>query len=202
MHVHVVDDDPASRRLLERLIARGGHEARCFAKAADMIAEIDTLPYGCVLLDINMPDANGLDLLGDLLARDPPWPVVMVSGSTDVQDAIVAFRKGAIHFLRKPFHAADLLKALAEVEQIVAARLAEHSRRLIARCITLTNREHQVLDAMAHGEQSKVIAWKLGLSIRTVDMHRSNILAKMSARNASQAVAIARELGLIHGIAA
>jgi two-component system response regulator FixJ len=126
----------------------------------------------------------------------------MVSGSAEVDDAIVAFRRGAIHFLRKPFRRDALLLVLSEVEQIVYERMADYARRQNASSITLTPREREVLEAMANGEQSKVIAWKLGLSTRTVEMHRSNILAKLHARNASQAVAIARELGLIDGLAA
>jgi two-component system response regulator FixJ len=202
MRVYVVDDDPPSRKLLERIIAHAGHEPGCFPTTTDLIEQIDALPFGCVLLDINMPDGNGLDLLDDLLARDPSWPVVMVSGSAEVDDAIVAFRPGAIHFLRKPFRRDALLLVLSEVEQIVYERMADYARRQNASSITLTPREREVLEAMANGEQSKVIAWKLGLSTRTVEMHRSNILAKLHARNASQAVAIARELGLIDGLAA
>jgi two-component system response regulator FixJ len=202
MRVHIIDDDPASRRLLERILSFVGHQPMCFASVTELMQQIDDLPFGCVLLDIHMPDGNGLDLLGDLLARDPPWPVVMVSGTTELDDAIVAFRRGAIHFLRKPFRRDDLLRILDEVEQIANARLADYARQRMASSIVLTPRERQVLDAMARGEQSKVIAWKLGLSIRTIDMHRSNILTKMSARNASQAVSMARELGLIEHLVA
>lgn len=198
MRIHIIDDDAGSLRLLDRVLTGAGHETTCFVTPDDLIAALDTLPYGCMLLDINMPGVNGLDLLNDLLARDPAWPVVMVSGSTEVDDAILAFRRGAIHFLRKPFHNDELLRVLGEVEQIAEARLADHLRRCRAIRIHLTARELQVLSAMADGQQSKVIAWTLGLSVRTVEMHRSHILTKMSSRTSSQAVAMARELGLIN----
>ena len=121
----------------------------------------------------------------------------MVSGSTRVDDAITSFRRGAIHFLRKPFGCEELVATLREAWSIGADRKAAYERRALAQQIRLTPREREVLEGMAEGAQSKVIAWRLGLSIRTVDMHRANILAKLSARNASQAVAIARELDLL-----
>ncbi|PSO09539.1 hypothetical protein C7E20_22095 [Sphingobium sp. AEW4] len=113
-----------------------------------------------------------------------------------MDDAITAFRRGAIHFLRKPFRRDDLRAVLSEARKVGVKRIAAYELQARVMQVKLTGRETQVLDAMAGGLQSKMIAWKLGLSIRTVDMHRSNILAKLSARNSSQAVAIARGLGL------
>jgi two-component system response regulator FixJ len=149
-----------------------------------------------------MPDQSGLDVLRVLQSRDPAWPVIMVSGTTNVDDAIQAFQRGASHFLRKPFRCEALGQALFEANRIATARLMDHQRRVAATSISLTPRERDVLAAIGRGEQTKIIAWKLGLSVRTIDMHRTNILAKLDARNAVQAVATARELGLITASAA
>ncbi len=197
MHVHIVDNDPLICRMLSRMLQREGIDAKTFLSAADFLCEMEELEFGCVMLDIAMPDHNGLDVLETILQRKPPWPVIMISGSTVVDDAIASFRRGAIHFLRKPFRSDELRSALAEAAKIGAERLAAHERRLRAQQVRLTDRERQVLSAMAGGLQTKTIAWQLALSARTVDMHRSNILAKLSARNAAEAVAVARNLELL-----
>ena len=117
----------------------------------------------------------------------------MVTGHAEVGSTIEAFRSGAIHFLRKPFQQKMLLEALQEAAEVAKSR---QSRKIdpkqLAALQRLTSREREILDEIAAGLHSKEIAWKLGISIRTVDVHRSNILTKLSAKNTSQAVAIAR----------
>jgi two-component system response regulator FixJ len=195
--VYVVEDDAAIRRMVAHLIELSGRSVRTFPSAAAFLNQVEALPYGCLLLDIGLPDSSGLDVLASMLARELPWPVVMVSGTTDVGDAVEAFRRGAIHFLRKPFRCEELDRVLAEANAVGLERFCDYERRRQALSIALTLREREVLSAMARGEQTKVIAWSLGLSARTIDMHRGNILTKLSARNASQAVSKARELHLI-----
>lgn len=197
MRVYVVDNDPLICRTLGRMLQCDGVGVRTFESAAAFLAELKSLEFGCVMLDIGMPDHNGLDVLQTILEQRPPWPVIMISGSTAVDDAIASFRRGALHFLRKPFRRDDLRSALQEASRIGTERLAEHEREMLARTVRLTAREKQVLGAMSAGLRTKVIAWELELSTRTVDMHRSNILAKLSAHNAAEAVAIARNLDLI-----
>lgn len=199
MRVYIVDDQPASCALLARLVRLAGYDADTSTSAGAFIesVEADRSTFGIALLDIRMPEISGLDLLARLASRDPAWPVVMVSGTTEVDDAISAFRSGAVNFLRKPFRREALERTLEEAASTAAARLLAHARLREASRVRLTAREAEVLAALARGEQTKMIAWRLGLSARTVDMHRSNILAKLSARNASQAVAIARSLDLI-----
>lgn len=197
MRVYIIDDDPLARRTLSRLLATSNIESDSFGSASAFIAALDTLDYGCVLLDIDMPGESGLDALAAILSRKPPLPVVMASGSSQVEDAITAFHRGALYFLRKPYRRDELLDALDKATRVGLERLQEHARLAHAERIHLTTREKEVLEAMANGQQSKQIAWGLGLSIRTVEMHRSNLLTKLSARNASQAVAVARSLDLL-----
>ena len=197
MRIYVVDNDPLICRTLARMLQCDGIEARTFASADAFLEELEGLDFGCVMLDIEMPDHNGLEVLTTILRQKPAWPVIMVSGSTAVDDAIAAFRRGAIHFLRKPFRRGELQSALAEASKIGAERQAAHERRTRAEQVHLTCRERQILSSMADGLQTKTIAWQLELSVRTVDMHRSNILAKLSARNAAEAVTVARNLELI-----
>jgi two-component system response regulator FixJ len=196
MRVYLVDDDPLVRRMVPRML--NGEEIECevFATAAEFLERLDALPFGCVLLDICMPDDDGLDVLSQVLARRP-FPVVMASGSTEVDDAITSFRRGAVHFLRKPFDRRTLLATLAEAEAVGMARQSEAERREQASRIRLTQREREVLEGTAEGRPSKTIAWQLGVSVRTVEMHRSHILAKLKAANATHAVAIARTLELL-----
>lgn len=141
---------------------------------------------------------NGIELLRILSGRRPDWPVIMLTAYAEVGSAIEAFRAGAIHFLRKPFTRRQLIEALVEAAEVGRSRMRRAVEPAqLAALKQLTPREWQVLDALGAGQQSKVIAWKLGISVRTVEMHRSNILAKLSARNTSQAVAIARSADLL-----
>lgn len=195
--VYVVDDDPAVARTVARTARSIGFAPQTFNSAAELLDMLDGLGQGCVVLDVKMPGTNGIELLRILTSRRPSWPVIMLTAHAEVGAAVDAFRAGAIHFLSKPFSRKELIEALEEC--------AEIGRRRVKRAIEpgqlaalqrLTPRERQVLDALAEGQQSKTIAWNLGISVRTVELHRSNILAKLSARNTSQAVAIAKAAGL------
>lgn len=194
--LYVIDDDEGVARAVARSARSIGFETQIYTSAAEFIADLDRLEHGCVVLDIRMPEINGLDLLDILKERRPAWPVIMLTGHAEVGSAVRSFRSGAVHFLGKPFRKDELLAALAEARQVGARRLrrsvdpeqAEAMRRLTAR-------EREVLAAIAGGLQSKAIAWQLGISTRTVELHRSNILAKLCARNTSQAVAIAKACG-------
>lgn len=195
--VYVVDDDAAVARTVARTVRSIGFEPATFNSAADFLGALDQLGPGCVVLDIRMPETSGIELLRILSELRPHWPVVMLTAYAEVNSAVEAFRAGAIHFLRKPFSRPQLIDALREAAEIGHRRrqLAVEPAQLEA-LQRLTARERQVLSALAEGLQSKTIAWNLGISVRTVDLHRSNILAKLSAKNASQAVAIAKAAGL------
>jgi two-component system, LuxR family, response regulator FixJ len=194
---YVVDDDPAVARTVARTARSIGFDVRTFGSAAEIVEVLDQLGQGCVVLDIRMPGTSGLELLRILSERRPSWPVIMLTAYAEVGSAIEAFRAGAIHFLRKPFTRTQLVDALQEAAEVGMHRVRHAVEPgQLAALRRLTPRERQVLDALADGQQSKAIAWKLGISIRTVELHRSNILAKLSARNTSQAVAIAKMAGI------
>lgn len=197
MRVYVIDDDPSFCRMAVRQLERLGHVTACYHDADTFVLAAPELEAGCVLLDIRLGSANGLALLNDLSRSYPEWPVVMVSGTTEVNDAIAAFRAGAIHLLRKPYQQHELVAALTEAAGILEHRRSTGERARQAAAIRLTGREREVLSALANGKLSKNIAFDLGISLRTVEMHRSNILTKVAARNSTQAIATCRSLGLI-----
>ena len=191
MAVYIIDDDEALGRTLERQVARWIGGASTFGSADEFVARLDELPFGSILLDINMPGMSGLDLIELLHEKCPEWPVVMLTGCAEVGAAIRSFRHGAIHFLQKPFRAPELIAALKEAAEVGEHRLGRLQRRHQAVAIQkLTPREREILTKLAEGRQSKTIAWEFGITPRTVEMHRSNILSKLGARNTSQAVAI------------
>lgn len=196
LHLHIVDDDLAVARTVARAAATIGFSPRIFGSATEFLETIDELNPGCVLLDIRMPGMSGLELLEQLAEERPDWPVVMLTGHAEVGAAVQSFRSGAVHFLSKPFKKAELLGALGEAAEIGRRRSRLAAGRKQAEELTkLSKREQEILAAIAEGKQSKTIAWELGISVRTVDLHRGNILSKLSARNTSQAVAIAKAAG-------
>lgn len=196
--LYIVDDDAAVARTVARAAETAGFVTQIFGSAADFLEKLDGLEQGCVLLDIRMPGMTGLELLDQLKEQHPDWPVVMLTGHAEVGAAVHSFRSGAVHFLSKPFQKAELIGALNEAEEIGRRRRRLFANREQVEALSkLSTREREVLTAIAEGKQSKVIAWDLGISVRTVDLHRSNILAKLSARNTSQAVAIAKAGGIL-----
>lgn len=196
--LYIVDDDLAVARIIARTAGTIGFESQIFGSAAELLEKLDELEPGCVLLDIRMPGMSGLELLEEVKAKRPDLPVVMLTGHAEIGAAVQSFRSGAIHFLSKPFRKAELLGALKEAAEVGLRRLRQAGNRQQALALEkLSRREREVLAAIAEGKQSKAIAWDLGISVRTVDLHRSNILAKLSARNTSQAVAIAKAGGFI-----
>lgn len=197
MLIHLIDDDPKLNRALARSLEAHGWRVRTFHSATEFLDVIDPLEGGCILLDINMPVMSGLDALAQIANRLPCSPVVMISGTAEVDHAVRAFRGGALHLIRKPFRHEELLAALAEAAAEAEHRQAAELKNQTAVNIRLSQREREVLAAVARGLQSKQIAWELGISARTVHLHRSNAMAKLGVRNSSQAIAKARSLNLL-----
>ena len=191
MLVHIIDDDLGVARTVARHAAGAGWQTFLYPSADAFLDRLDELTFGCIVSDIRMPGTSGLDLLQILTGRCPEWPVIIMTAYAEVDAAVTSFRNGAIHFLQKPFTRADFLAALAEADEVGRRRHEEAGRRAQAAPLqTLTPRESEVLQALAQGLQSKNVAWELGISTRTVEMHRSNILTKLGVRNTSQAVGL------------
>ncbi len=196
----IVDDDEAVRDSLCSLLAVAGHVPCAFASAAEFLEGCADVDIGCVLLDVRLPDADGIDLLERLLAmgalREPP--VIVITGHGDVPMAVKAMKIGAADFIEKPFDADALLKS---VEQALASRdraerasaFAERAREAFG---TLTPREGDVMKQLIIGRPNKIIAHNLGLSPRTVEVHRARIMKKTGAQSLSHLVRMAISAGI------
>ncbi len=196
MRIYVLDDDAAMCRTLARMLSSDGNQVSGFTDPAALLSAMETASPDILLLDIGLDGANGLDILTQVTATRTELPVVMISGTSEVDDAIAAFRGGAVQFLRKPFRRSELDAALNDAARIGEERANRLARTRAASTISLSKREHEVLAGMTEGLQSKLIAHRLGISLRTVDMHRANIFSKLSAKNATHAVSIASQLDL------
>jgi two-component system response regulator FixJ len=193
--VHVVDDDPAVRESLAFLLDSADHAARTYASAEELLAKIDSLEPGCIVTDVRMPGMNGLELVRALKDRGAPHPVIVITGHADVPLAVEAMKAGVADFVEKPFDDDALLAAIeaaldcgAAGEEAEAAR-AEVRRRLDA----LSGRERQVLDGLVAGRPNKVIAYDLGISPRTVEVYRANLMTKMQAGSLSELIRMSLE---------
>jgi two-component system, LuxR family, response regulator FixJ len=196
--VHVVEDDPAFRRSVEALLESAGIAARTYDSAQAVIDAAAQLSGGCILLDIRLPGMSGLDLQVRLQELGIYLPVIVMTGQGDVLTAVRAMKAGAIDFIEKPF-ADDLL--LSTVEKALAAAPGRASWAAAiatarARIALLSPRERQVLTGIVAGNTTKIIAHTLGISARTVDVHRARMLERLVTRSVSEAVRLATLAGL------
>ncbi len=190
--VHVVDDDEAVRRSLAMMLTSVGLLAETHASAEALLDRLDTLQPGCLVVDIRMPGMDGLELQAELNRRGCRLPVVVVTGHADVSLAVRAMKAGAVDFIEKPYSEQELLQAVGTG----LTRMADHrlTRAAIeaasARIATLTPRERDVLGQLVDGRPNKVIAHELGISPRTVEIHRANLMEKLGCRSLAEAVRI------------
>jgi len=196
--VYIVDDDAAVRDSMAQLLGMHGYETRQFADAADYLDAAEKLPRGCVLLDIRMPGMNGMELQEELRRRGRDEPVVFVTGHGDIGLAVRAMKAGASDFLQKPCAEEELVEA---VKAALAGKrpppAAEHEERAQAALARLTEREREILRYVSQGLTSKAIAQRLGISVRTVDIHRANIMNKTDTRNVVELVRLALAGGFV-----
>lgn len=183
---HIIDDDEAIRDALEWLFKTRGVACRSWPSAESFLAEWRNGWRGCVVLDIRMHGMSGLECFDELLARGCELPVIFITGHGDVPMAVSALKKGAFHFIEKPFNDHDLVDV---VENALAAdserqRAAASRETIEARLATLTQREREVMELILEGKYNKVIADELSISMRTVEAHRSRIFDKMEVRSA------------------
>jgi two-component system response regulator FixJ len=190
--VHIVDDDAAVRRALVRLLRSEGLEAVTYETAQAVLNAATSLSSGCILLDLQMPGMDGLELLARLGELAIDLPVIVVTGHGDVPTAVRAMKAGAVDFIEKPIDETRLFAAvdtaLAESKPGAQDRAAAEATDKMA---ILSPRERQVLEAIALGRPNKLIAYDLGISVRTVEVHRAHMLDRLSVRNIAEAIRIA-----------
>jgi len=183
--VHVVDDDPAVRDSLGLLLQSAGISVQVYDSAAAILTVASTLDAGCVLTDVRMPEIDGLTLQRQLATLNPRLAVVVMTGHADVPIAVAALKAGARDFLEKPFDDERLIGAVRDA--LAASQQAHHAgeaaESIVARLTTLTRREREVLDRLVEGEPNKTIAYELGTSPRTVEVHRARVMEKMGTRS-------------------
>jgi two-component system response regulator FixJ len=183
MVVFVVDDEPAARDSLTYLLRAEGLTCRAFADGPSMLQHLERQPVGCVVIDLMMPEMDGLSLLGKMREQGHTVPALVVSGQASVPLTVEAMKAGAVDLFEKPFDDFTLVKAVRRCLESARAdcgrreQLAEVARRRA----TLTPREREVLDEVVAGRSSKEIGQFLGISPRTVEVHRANLMAKMQA---------------------
>jgi len=188
--VFVVDDDAAALDSLVMLLKSDGLTTRGFASAHDFLAQFDTELRGCVITDLRMPSMDGIELIKALKAAGCILPVIVITGHADVSRAVDAMKAGATDFLEKPYESEQILRAVrAGLEENDAAVDAGADRlRIQRRMDSLTARERQVLDLIMEGASNKVIAAKLAISPRTVEIYRANVMSKMRADSLSDLI--------------
>jgi RNA polymerase sigma factor (sigma-70 family) len=191
--VYIVDDDVSVRDSLALILSLQGFRTASFARAEDFLAVLQPDWSGCVVADLKMPGMSGLDLQQELARRAPALPVVIITAHGDVASSRLAFRADAVDFLEKPFDDEQIIAAIdqafARLHDKEASR-AEAERRAAA-VATLTAREREVMLLLGAGMQNRDAAARLGLSPRTVEVHKARILAKLGIRNVAELVRLA-----------
>jgi two-component system response regulator FixJ len=191
--VHLVDDDSGIRRSVGFMLKTSGHRVETYESGAQLLKNSGELDEGCVLLDIRMPGMDGLEVQRTLQERGVGLPVIIMTGHGDVSLAVRAMKAGAVDFIEKPFAKETLLESLEEGYRRLARKEAtdDRVRDAAVRLQALTPRERDVLDGLAQGLPNKTIAYDLGISPRTVEIHRANLMTKLQARSLSEALRIA-----------
>ena len=196
--VHVIDDDEAARESLEFLLRSAKIQVRTYESARAFLKNLSSVEAGCIITDVRMPDLSGIDLLRKLREMDFGIPVIVITGHGDVPLAVEAMRIGAVDFLEKPYDDDALLSsvrsALSQGDK--GAPQSREKAELQERLATLSNREREVLEGLVAGQPNKIIAYNLGISPRTVEIYRANLMTKMKAGSLSDLV----RMTLIAGI--
>ncbi len=188
--VFIVDDDAAIRFAMQALMDSVNLSHEIFASADEFLEKVGDQRPGCLVLDIRMPGLGGLELQEELIKRESTLPIIFITGHGDVPMAVEAMQKGAVDFIQKPFRDQELLdrirEALATDEERRESR--KHHAEVSSRLERLTNREREVFDLVVTGKPNKVIAYELGVSQRTVEIHRARVMEKMQARSLADLV--------------
>lgn len=191
--VHLVDDDEAIRRSVGFMLKTSGFHVRTYESGIELIKSAPHFEPGCILLDIRMPGMDGLEVQKALRDKGVTLPVIIMTGHGDVTLAVQAMKAGAIDFIEKPFEKAVVISAIEHgVERLTrSATSRDRADDAAVRLQALTPRERDVLDGLAKGLPNKTIAYDLGISPRTVEIHRANLMSKLNVRSLSEALRLA-----------
>src|ERR1700722_5405163 len=194
--VYVVDDDDGMRRALDALLSTVGYKTAVFSRPSEFLATFKADASGCLVLDIRMPDMSGLELQQHLNRLGSMLPVIFITGHGDVPMAVQAMKEGAFEFIQKPFRDQDLLDRINHALEQDRENRSTLARRadVVHRVDSLTPREKQVMAMVVDGAANKVVAIDLGLSERTVEIHRAKVMEKMGARSVAHLVKLQMSL--------
>ena len=188
--VHIVDDDDAVRDALQMLMTSENIAAKTYASAEDFITQKNIKKPGCLLLDVRMPGMNGLQLLEQLKKNDISLPVILITGHGDISMAVQAMKDGAADFIEKPFNNERLLNTIKVCldDCINLNSKTEQRKEMQQKIATLTRREREIMNLLVEGKKNKLIAQELGISSRTVELHRAKVMEKLHANSLSDIV--------------
>ena len=196
--IHLVDDDEAIRRSASFMLRTSGYVVKTYVSGVEFLAGAREAVPGCILLDVRMPGMDGIEVQHALRREGIFLPVIVMTGHGDVGVAVQAMKAGAVDFIEKPFEKAILLSAIEagfdQLEQ--AGRRHARAEEARGRLKVLTGREHDVLQGLVRGHPNKTIAYDLGISPRTVEIHRANLMSKLEVASLSEALRIAFAAGL------
>lgn len=196
--VHVVDDEESIRRSAKFMLSTSGFAVETWESGVAFLKEVKHAETGCILLDVRMPEIDGLQVQEELHRRGVTMPVVVLTGHGDVSTAVRAMKAGAVEFIEKPFEKAMLLAAIDAAYERLEKSADTETRAAEAEVLLskLTQREREVLDGLAKGFPNKTIAYDLNISSRTVEVHRANLMSKLEVRSLSDALRIAFAAGM------
>jgi two-component system response regulator FixJ len=199
--IYVIDDDEAVRQSLEFLLKTAGIAVQGFDSAKAFLDVLTQVNHGCIITDVRMPEITGIDLLKKVKEVKPDLPVIVITGHGDIALAVEAMKIGAVDFLEKPFdddHLLAAVKSALDREADLVQRKAEVNE-IQDKLAALSNRERQVLEGLVAGNANKTIAFDLGISPRTVEIYRANLMTKMAANSLSDLVRMAMVAGILEG---
>jgi FixJ family two-component response regulator len=193
--VFIVDDDKGVRDTLSLVFVNAGYQPVCFSEGSGLLAAAKSRTPVCILLDVNIPGKSGLDILKELNAQDYPAPIFIISGHGDIAMAVDAIKNGALDFIEKPFRGAAVVKRIQDAMKAHVKRLTRTTADSPASFHfpgrePLTGREQDVLSCLVAGASNKDAARQLGISPRTVEVHRARIMEKLGAKNATDLIRI------------
>jgi two-component system response regulator FixJ len=199
MHVHVIDDDEAIRVMLRAAMKAESLPARFYESAAEFLKTFNPAEPGCIVLDLRMPDMDGLELLRRLHKDGVRTPIIVISGHADVPEAVASMKMGATDVLQKPFKIAELVQMIRAALAVSVAHAEQEARdeQIRQRFAALTRRELELVKYVVGGSSSKQIASGLHISIRTVANHRANLMAKVKAVNTADLARLATIAGIV-----